>query len=181
MSLQSAGQRYARAIFELAVSQQALAPVLASLDDFHETWISSPALRRILANPAVAEPDRRRILDEVASRSGLHKIAGQSLQVLLQRRRLGALPAIQRLLHKMDDARQSVARATVVSARPLAESYAQRLRERLEQELRCRMQIEYREDASLIAGVVVRVGDRTYDGSVRGRLEQIERGLLSSL
>lgn len=181
MSEQAAGQRYAKAIFELAVEQDAVAPVMASIDAFCEAWKLSAALRRMLANPAVVESERRRVLSEIASQSGLHSIASRGLLVLLQRRRLDALPAIQRRLHALDGERRSVARAVVVSARPLAESYATRLLERLEQELRCHMQIEYREDASLIAGVVVRVGERTYDGSVRGRLEQLERGLLSSL
>jgi F-type H+-transporting ATPase subunit delta len=73
-----------------------------------------------------------------------------------------------------------VVRATVTSAAPLSETFYQRLNEQLATMVGKRVVLDRRQDPSLIAGVVTRIGDNTIDGSLRGRLDELERKLLSS-
>ena len=68
----------------------------------------------------------------------------------------------------------------MTSAEPLPESFYQRLGEQLTTLVGKKVVLDRREDPTLIAGVVTRIGDNTIDGSIRGRLEELERQLLSS-
>jgi len=79
------------------------------------------------------------------------------------------------------DEKSGVYRAKVISAVSLPESYFNELKARLEQMLGKRVVVEHEEDPNLIAGIVTRVGDNTLDGSLAGRLEELERSMLASL
>ena len=79
---------------------------------------------------------------------------------------------------KLVDQRAGLLRATVTSAVPLSESYARRLAAELQHVTAHKVVLEQRLDPSLIAGVITQVGDRTIDGSIQGRLAELERHLL---
>ena len=77
------------------------------------------------------------------------------------------------------DEKAGVVRAVVTSAGPLPESFYERLMKELESATSRKVAIDRQQDPSLIAGVVTRIGDNTIDGSVKGRLAEIERQLSS--
>jgi F-type H+-transporting ATPase subunit delta len=93
---------------------------------------------------------------------------------------LGALPEIAERLARLADERRGVVRATVTAAAPLPESFYERLTRELEALTGKNIALERRQDPSLIAGVVTRIGDNTIDGSLRGRLERLGRQLETS-
>jgi F-type H+-transporting ATPase subunit delta len=137
-------------------------------------------LRRALENPVLDEPLRERVLRQVARHSQFSPLGTNALLVLLKRRRLGDLPVIAKRLRTLADEKNGVCRAKIVSAGSLPESYVNQLKQRLESVVGKRIIVEHEEDRSLIGGVVVRVGDNTFDGSIKGRLEELERRLLAS-
>jgi F-type H+-transporting ATPase subunit delta len=177
----AAVERYARAIFELGVESGDVSRLSAELDDFSSSYTSSPELKRLLDNPVIAEPEREALLLEVARRVGLSRLAINALQLLFRRRRLSLLPALSRRLRSLADEKSGVYRAKVISAASLPESYFNELKARLEQMLGKRVVVEHEEDPNLLAGIVTRVGDNTLDGSLAGRLEELERSMLASL
>jgi F-type H+-transporting ATPase subunit delta len=173
-------ERYARAIFELGVETGTLAAVADQVRRFAAAYQSSLDLRSVIENPLVLADQRQSVLREVASRLGLGPFALNTVRYLASRRRLGVLPDIAKRLDSLSDEKEGVVRATVTSAEPLSESYYQRLAEQLSTLAGRKVVLERREDPTLIAGVVTRIGDNTIDGSIRGRLDQLERQLLSS-
>ena len=173
-------ERYARAIFELGVETGTLAALVDQVGLFAGAYQASLDLRSVLENPLVPSEQRQKVLADVATRLGLGPFALNTVRYIASRRRLSALPDIAKRLHSLSDEKQGVVRATVTSATAMPESFYQRLSEQLATLVGQKVVLDRREDASLIAGVVTRIGDNTIDGSVRGRLEQLERQLLSS-
>jgi F-type H+-transporting ATPase subunit delta len=176
----AAAERYARAIFELGAESGQLDRLTQEIAEFAGSYQELPVLRRALENPVLEEAVRERVLRHVARHSQYSPLATNSLLVLLKRRRLGELPAIARRLRSLADEKNNVVRAKIVSAGSLSESYFKQLEQRLEGLLGKRIIVDHEEDASLIGGVLVRVGDNTFDGSIRGRLEELERQLLAT-
>jgi F-type H+-transporting ATPase subunit delta len=175
----AAADRYARAIFELGSEGGQLDRLTQEIAEFATSYHEQTALRRALENPVLEEAVRERVLRQVARHSQFSPLATNALLVLLKRRRLSELPAIARQLRALADEKGGVSRAKITSAGSLPESYFNQLKQKLEQVLGKRIIVEHEEDPSLIGGVVVRVGDNTYDGSIKGRLEELERQLLA--
>jgi F-type H+-transporting ATPase subunit delta len=180
VSIGAAAERYARAVFELGSETGQLDRVSQEIAEFAESYQTIPALRRVLENPVLDAPLRERVLRQLARQSGLAPLTTNALLVLLRRRRLGELPGIARRLRTFSDEKNGVCRAKIVSAGSLSETYFNELKQTLERALGKRVIIEHEEDPGLIGGIVTRIGDNTFDGSIRGRLEELERKLLAT-
>jgi F-type H+-transporting ATPase subunit delta len=175
----AAAERYARAIFELGSESGQLDRLTQEVSEFAASFQELPALRRALENPVLDEALRERVLRQVARHSQFSPLGTNALLVLLKRRRLGDLPVIARRLRTLADEKNGICRAKIVSAGSLPDAYFNQLKVRLEGVVGKRIVVEHEEDPSLIGGVLVRVGDNTFDGSIKGRLEELERQLLA--
>jgi F-type H+-transporting ATPase subunit delta len=171
-------ERYALAVFELGVEDGQLPQVTSQIRSLAQTYASSDELRGVLDNPLIDDQRRERILTDISTRLGLGRLAVNTIRLLVRRHRLGLLPEISRALDQLADEKAGLLRATVTSAIPLSESYRHRLTGELEQLTKRKVVLEARLDPTLIAGLVTRIGDNTIDGSIKGRLEDLERQLL---
>jgi F-type H+-transporting ATPase subunit delta len=180
MSAGGAAERYARAIFELAAEAGQLDRTSQEITEFAASFSELPLLRRALENPVLEEGQRETLLRHIARRAELSPLTINSLLVLLRRRRLGALPGIARRLRSMSDEKNGVCRAKIVSASSLPETYFTQLRQSLERVLGKRVIVEHEEDPELLGGIVARIGDRTIDGSIQGRLDELRRKLTAT-
>lgn len=178
MSQAPVADRYARAIFELGVETGQLAPITEQVRRFAQVYGSSPELRAVLENPVVEAEKRDAVLADVCTRIGLTGHALNLIKLLASRKKLRVMPDIARRLDRFSDEQAGVVRATVTSAKPMPDSFYQKLTAELEAATARKIVLERREDPSLIAGFVTRIGDNTIDGSVRGRLNEIERQLV---
>lgn len=170
--------RYARAIYELGAEAGSPDALVDEIGRVARAYDESAELRAALDNPLVAFDAKKGILAELADRLGLSATAKHTLFLLNDRRRLRALPAIAQRLREASDQKKGVLRAEVVSAAPLGDAYLERLRAQLEKMTGKKVVLDKREDPSLIAGVVARIGDTVYDGSLRARLTQLKTALL---
>jgi F-type H+-transporting ATPase subunit delta len=171
-------RRYARALFELGLENQNLDALTRELSDAASAYESSAELRSALDNPLVALDAKRAILTDLAQAIGAGPTAKHTLLMLGDRRRVKALPDIARGLRELADGQRGVQRADVMSAHPLSPETADKLRAELERITGRRIALEVRVDASLLAGVIARIGDTIYDGSLRGRMATLKNNLL---
>jgi F-type H+-transporting ATPase subunit delta len=176
--MSAVADRYARAIFELGVETSQLSPITEQLRRFANAYSGSAELRAVLDNPIIEQEKRDGVLADVSARLGLMGNALNLIKLLSLRRKLRAVPEIARRLDRLSDEKAGVVRATVTSARAMPDSFYQRLVAELEAATSRKIVLERREDPTLIAGFVTRIGDNTIDGSVRGRLNEIERQLV---
>jgi F-type H+-transporting ATPase subunit delta len=178
MSGAPVAHRYARAIFELGVETGQLAPITEQLRRFAQVYVGSAELRAVLDNPIVEQEKRDGVLADVAARLGLMGNALNLVKLLASRKKLRVIPELARRLDRLGDEQAGVVRATVTSARSMPDSFYQQLVSELEAATSRKIVLERREDPTLIAGFVTRIGDNTIDGSLRGRLNEIERQLI---
>lgn len=180
MSYAAIAERYARAIFELGAESNQLVQLSDQIRRFADLYASSEDLAGVLDNPVVEETRREALIQDLGTRIGMSQQAVNAVRLLASRHRLRALPEIARQLQTLADDKAGILRATVTSAGPLSESYYSRLSSELEKVTRKRIVLEKEQDPTLIAGVVTKIGDRTIDGSLKGRLSALERELTAS-
>lgn len=180
MSTGSLARRYARALLELANEQRQVDRVKKELEELSAMWASSGELRELFANPQFSAQARKATLTEIVTRAGVSPLVRNAVLYLSDRGRIQALPEIARGFAEQAELAAGTVRAEVTSAAPLTESYYLQLQRALEQATGKRVAIERKTDASLIAGVVTKVGDKVFDGSVRTRLAELKETLKSA-
>jgi F-type H+-transporting ATPase subunit delta len=171
-------RRYAKALFELGVDAGTLKSLVADVATIADAYGASEELSAALDNPLVAHDAKRAILLALAEQAQISTVVKNALLLLLDRGRLHTLSAIARLLKEMGDLREGVVRAEVTTAARLPEDYYERLKQKLEKMTGKRVVVDRREDPSLIAGVITRLGDLVIDGSLRTRLHEMTTALL---
>lgn len=170
-------KRYATALLELGAETGQLDALVDELQRAADAYAASAELRAAFDDPLVAAAAKKAILDEVAQRLSASATTKNALRLLLDRRRVRALPAIAQRLREMADDRRGILRAEVLTAMPLPEEYFGKLQRQLERITGRRIALDRKLDPSLICGVVVRVGDTVYDGSLVARLRQLKDSL----
>jgi F-type H+-transporting ATPase subunit delta len=169
----SLARRYAKAVFEIGVAQGGLDKLGADIRALANAMKESPELTAALTSPAIQRADRRKVIDALLQRLGVVSTTRNLLYVLLEGERLGTLPAIARELDRMIEARAGRVSAEVVSARPLEPAQLSELVAVLEKLSGKKVTVHKREDPELLGGVVAKVGDTIYDGSLRTELQNL--------
>jgi F-type H+-transporting ATPase subunit delta len=179
VSTEAVAQRYAQAIFDLGNESGELPVLVQDIRNMAEAYRASPELGQLMASPLVSEEARLATMTEIADRVGISPLARNALGVLTRRRRLFALSAIATELDRLADEKAGITRITVISAERLPDSYRERLLEQLGTMTGKKVVLDQKLDPNLLAGVVVRIGDRIIDGSARARLAELRSQLLS--
>lgn len=171
------GRRYASALFALAEQAGSVDKIGQDLKDFAGSWTGSRELRTAFENPSVGQQSRRQILRELAAASGMDPLARDTLLLVSDRGRLRFVAEIASAYQSLAEARSGRVRAEVVTAAELPEAYFQELQKTLERVTGKKVSISRRVDASLLGGVVTRVGDQVFDGSLRHQLDGLKHEL----
>jgi F-type H+-transporting ATPase subunit delta len=181
VSVSIVARRYAKALLELGVEGGNLETLVRDFAGLAEVWQGSAELRNAVENPLVALAAKKAAAADIAAALSASAVARDALQLLIDRRRARALPYIAEALRELADVRKGVVRAQVITATPLSEPYYARLQAQLERLTGMRVVVERQTDASLIGGVVTRIGDRIFDGSLRSRLQSMREALLPTV
>ena len=173
----SAARRYAEAAFEVAMRDGTLERWRADLDMVAGIVGDQRALA-MLANPAIPIDRRASALDQLIG-DRVTDQARNLIGLLLRRGRIEEASRVAAEFRRLDDDRQGITHATATSATELTPDEIRQLTSRLEESTGGRIALDVEVDPSLLGGIVVRVGDRLIDGSVRGRLERLRNQLIS--
>ena len=180
MALQgSIARRYARALLEIGVARGAYESLGKELETVAHLYHESTDLQNALTNPIFPLSQRKAVLDRLGARLGLRPELKNFLSLVMDRGRIMQLPDMAREMSALVDRQAGRVRALLVTARPLGEELALALRGAIERRLGKKVVLEKREDPSLLGGMVAKVGDVLYDGSIKTQLELAKRELLS--
>ncbi len=175
--MRSAPLQYANALADIALQQGAAEPVVKLLSDFNNAYQESAELRNFLASPAVDREAKHGVIEKLAARLGASKIIRNFLFIMVDNQRTTLLPQMLEALQLVLQQRQGVAEAHVVSATALNEAQKARLQQTFEELTGKKIQAKYSQDATLLGGALVRIGDTIYDGSLQNRLNQMRARL----
>lgn len=178
MTNKTAATRYARALLDVAIKEQAdLDRVETELAQFTDLFTQYPALAKVLLNPAVPVPRKSAAVDDLLARAQFSPILSKLIQLLAGRDRLVLLPDLlasyrERLLdHK------HIVRAVVTTAMPLDEGRTKAIQQGLAAVTGRTVTLSTNVDPSIIGGVIARIGSTVYDASVTRQLEKIRETL----
>jgi F-type H+-transporting ATPase subunit delta len=177
MSVSIVARRYAQALLELGTELGQLDAIVGEVVDAANAWEASADLRNAIENPLVAHDMKKAVMSDVSTHLGVGQATRNTLQILIDRRRMKTLPYIARFLRELADSQKGIVRAEVTTATPLSDAYYAKLQEQLERMTGKKVVVDRLEDAALIAGVVTRIGDRIFDGSLRTRLQAMKDAL----
>ncbi len=170
--------RYARAFADVLLEKHIdLNEALTELQSVAGTVAGSPELQKVWASPAILGAEKQMLLAAVAAKGGTSKYVQNFLAVLIDHGRIGDLPHIAAQVEQEVADRMDVVDAEIVSARALGDDERQALEQQVARLSGKLVRAEYSQDASLLGGVVVKLGSTVYDGSVKGRLEKMRERL----
>ncbi|MGA2450060.1 MAG: ATP synthase F1 subunit delta [Polyangiaceae bacterium] len=178
MSVSVVADRYAQALFELGIDEGQIDRLVEEFALIARAWAETAELRDALENPRVPHPAKKAVVAELAQSMGVSQVAKNTLELLVDRRRAKTIPFIARRLGELADAHKGVVRAEVTTAVTLDDSYYSRLQSQLERMTGKRVVVHRLTDPALIAGVVTRLGDRVFDGSLRTRLHSLRDAMM---
>jgi F-type H+-transporting ATPase subunit delta len=176
--LKSASRQYATALADIAMAQGADA-VVQQLVGFGALYAESAELRNFLSSPAVAREAKHRVVEKLLARVGGSKIVRNFLFVVVDHQRTHLLPEIIGAVQEEIRQRQGITEAQVSSAVELSKTQKAEMEFTLERLTGKRVEAKFSLEPSLLGGAVVRLGDTVYDGSLRGRLNQLRARLAS--
>jgi F-type H+-transporting ATPase subunit delta len=178
MTNKTAALRYARALLDVAVKEKAaLEQIGDELAAFVDLFKQNPALEKVMLNPAVPVPRKRAAMTELVDRARLSPILSKLLVLLAERDRLVLLPDLLAAYRERLLDHQQVVRAEVTTAMPIGSERAQAIEQGLARVTGRTVRLGMRVDPSIIGGVVARIGDTIYDGSVTRQLELMKKTL----
>ena len=166
---------YAAALYEAATEANALREVDGDLAAIADAVATDPALARALVNPAVPADAKGRVLDGLAK--GANPLVGRFLAVVLEHRRLDALPEIQRAFADLVRLEQNELAVELTTAVAIDDKTADTVQKQLADATGLTVTMERTVDPAILGGVVLRVRDRLIDASLRRRLDLLGRSL----
>ena len=169
---EAVARRYARALFAASEARDLLDRGGEELTAITVALRRSPRLWQILRGPQIEEAAKLRLLSR-AFADRVHPLVFELLELLLEKKRIDALPEIAAAYRTLVAEHRGIVQAEVVTAVPLPADLEERLVERLASRTGKRIEIEKRVDPDILGGAIVRMGDRVIDGSVRRTLEEI--------
>jgi F-type H+-transporting ATPase subunit delta len=166
--------RYASALFDLAQEQKATDSVAADLKAFDTLVAGSPDLQRLVRSPVFTAEEQTRALGAVLDKAGIKGLAANFLKLVATKRRLFAVREMIRSYSQLLDAAKGVKRAEVTVAEPLGDAHLAALKDALREVSGGQsVELSVKVDPSIIGGLVVRLGSRMVDGSLRTKLNTI--------
>ena len=165
--------RYAMALFELAEHDKKLDDVFSDLQQLGTMIDDSEDFARLIKSPVVSRDDQIKAVDAIADAAGFNDLTKNFVGVVADNRRLFALPSMIKAYQAQLALSRGEATAEVVSAKALTAAQLKAVEGALKKAIGTKVQVEQRVDESLLGGLVVKVGSRMVDSSLKTKLQKM--------
>ena len=166
--------RYALALFSLAQDGHATGDVATAMKAFDSLIAESPDLQRLVRSPVFSTAEQLKALDAILARAGISGVAANFIKLVAAKRRLFAIRDMIADYLKLYDTERGVVRADVTVAGPLSDEHVAALKEALKDATRGKdVEVDVKIDPSIIGGLIVKLGSRMVDGSLKTKLNAI--------
>jgi F-type H+-transporting ATPase subunit delta len=169
--------RYAGSLFDIAIETKSLAKVESQLAVFESLLGESEDLRRLIGSPVFSADEQLKAIGAVAARAGIDGLVANFLKVVASNRRLFAIPSIIEAFREIAAAHKGVVTADVTSAFKLTAVQEKELKATLKDVAGKDVDINMTVDPSLLGGLIVKIGSRQIDTSLRTKLSSMKLAL----
>ncbi|WP_377297488.1 F0F1 ATP synthase subunit delta [Rhizobium sp. SGZ-381] len=169
--------RYASSLFELALETGSVEQVRSDLDRFQAMIDESDDLKRLIASPVFSAEGQSRAVSALAAKAGIQGLVANFLKVVAGNRRLFALPGIIRSFRATHARHRGEVTAEVVSAHALSQAQEQELKSALKGVSGKDVNLDVSVDPSILGGLIVKIGSRQIDTSLRTKLSTLKLAL----
>jgi F-type H+-transporting ATPase subunit delta len=166
--------RYAAALLELAKEERQLPQVEADLRSFQSFLDESADLRRLIRSPVIAAEDQGKALGAVLAKAGVSPLTANFFKLIARNRRLFAVADMMREFRGLLARERGEVSADVESAHPLTPDQLTALKDALRIQIGKDVQVNTRVDPGLLGGLVVKVGSKMIDSSLRTKLNNLK-------
>lgn len=170
-------RRYATALFELAEEQDAIAPVAADLEALQDAILHDPKFHAMAAHPRIPVEQVQKVIRAIAEAVKFHALTTSFLLRVAQHHRLEILDHMIAAFKDDLAAKKGLHVAVVTSAHPLSAAQQEALAAGLGKVVGGTVRLILRQAPDLLGGLVVKLGSRLIDASIKGKLTRIERHL----
>jgi F-type H+-transporting ATPase subunit delta len=170
----SVAGRYASALFELAKDEQKIDEVEKDLKTFQALYDESEDLRRMVRSPVIASDDQSRALDALLTKAGVGGLTGNFFKLIARNRRLFSAADMVRAFRALAARARGEVSAEVASAHPLSDAQTAELKAALKATVGKDVTLSTRVDPSLLGGLVVKIGSRMIDSSLKTKLASLK-------
>ncbi len=169
--------RYATAVFELAKEDNSIAKLESDVDALEAALAESADLRDLISSPIYSRDSQGAAITAVAQKMGLSPTMTNVLALMASKRRLFVLPYMLRNLRDRIAAEKGEVTADVISAKALTKTQSEKLAKTLASTVGKDVKINTTVDESLIGGLVVKVGSKMIDTSIRSKLANLQNAM----
>ena len=169
--------RYAVALFELAAEDGVVSAVESDLDKLADALDQSPELASLTTNPQLGRKAKMSAIEEVAKLLELSTLTRRFLGVLAENRRLAETGRVIRAFREIAAAQRGEVSAEVISARPLTEDQLSSLKQKLTAREGRTVKLTSSVDPDMLGGLIVTIGSKRIDGSIRTRLNALTQAM----
>ncbi len=166
--------RYAAALFELAQERSEIDAIGEELSQLRALIDESPDFRRFLRSPLFSRDEQSKAMAALVEKAGMSTLVGNVIGVVAANRRLFALEDIIRAYQALVSAHRGEIAAEVTTARPLSDAHRAAVEQALKTAVGSAVTVETTVDPDLLGGMVVRVGSRMVDSSLRTKLQRLQ-------
>jgi len=169
--------RYANAVFELAAEERGIDRLAADFQTVKALLQESPDLRRLVRSPLFSREEQAKGMEAVLARAGTGDLTRKLVLLLAQKRRLFALADVIRAFEQLLARHRGEVAAEVTSARELSAAEMAELRTMLKDKLGREPRVTAHVDPKLLGGLVLKVGSRMIDSSLRTKLDSLRAAM----
>jgi F-type H+-transporting ATPase subunit delta len=170
-------RRYAGSLFDLALEANSVADVEKDLSRFEALLNESDDLKRLVESPVFSTEDQVKAISAIADKAGIAGLVGNFLRVVAENRRLFVLPGMIKAFHQIAAEHRGEVSADVVSAHALTPAQENELKAALKSAAGKDVTIHVTVDPSILGGLIVKMGSRQIDTSLRTKLSSLKLAL----
>jgi F-type H+-transporting ATPase subunit delta len=176
-TISGVAERYAGSLFELAAEAKAVPAVEKDLASFETMLASSADLKRLVESPVFSSDEQFNAISAIVKKAGFSALTGNFLRVVAQNRRLFAVPGMIRAFREIAAESRGEVAAEVTSAHALTAAQQAELKTALKAVAGKDVTISLTVDPALLGGMVVKIGSRQIDTSLRTKLNSLKLAL----
>ena len=170
-------ERYAGSLYALAAEANTVSAVEADLGRFERLVDGSEDLKRLIGSPVFSADEQLKAISVIADRTGITGLVGNFLSVVARNRRLFAIPGMIRAFRKIAADQRGEVAAEVTSAHALTNEQQNELRTALKQVAGKDVRVALTVDPAILGGLIVKMGSRQIDTSLKTKLNSLKLAL----